>query len=105
MAIFSLLALSAAGDAMASTHHLFDVAEGGEESLLNNAVRYGRYFVTVMLGTGYVMFRPIANMFKNPLTGLLAVGLIVGAVYGTKITIEGMLGVSDMVDYQSNGFM
>jgi hypothetical protein len=26
-----------------------------------NVIRYGRYFVTVMLGTGYVMLRPIAG--------------------------------------------
>lgn len=30
-----------------------------------NVLRYGRYFVTVMLGTGYVMLRPIAGIWTE----------------------------------------
>eukprot|EP00983_Pelagomonas_calceolata_P008939 290497-Pelagomonas_calceolata.AAC.4 len=71
----------------------FDVAGG--EDLLTNIARYGRYFITVMLGTGYVMLRPLAGAFKNPLSGILAtVGLIGGAVL-LKFTLELMLGVTD----------
>ncbi|GAX83604.1 hypothetical protein CEUSTIGMA_g11029.t1 [Chlamydomonas eustigma] len=97
-----------ASPAQASEPHiltsLFELSESQE--FWGNVLRYGRYFVTVMLGTGYVMLRPIAGMFKkSPLNALLAVGLIVGAVLGTKITLDAMLGLSEQVGYASNGFM
>ena len=86
-------------------HAQFDLAENQE--FWGNVVRYGRYFVTVMLGTGYVMLRPLAAMFKNPLTGILAIGLVSGAVYGTKITLDAMLGMGGIasVEYSSSNFM
>ena len=93
--------------ASSAPHHapLFDVAEG--EEFWGNVVRYGRYFITVMLGTGYVMLRPLVGMFKNPLTGILAVALVSGAIYGTKITVDAMLGLSSIaqVEYESSNFM
>jgi len=106
LGLFSSSALSS--PAQASEAHsltaLYDVSESQE--FWGNVLRYGRYFVTVMLGTGYVMLRPIAGMFqKSPLSALLAVGLIVGAVLGTKLTLDAMLGLSDQVEYASNGFM
>jgi hypothetical protein len=48
-----------AGEHMQQAQHsapmlLYQLAEGGPD-FWSNVVRYGRYFVTVMLGTGYVM--------------------------------------------------
>jgi hypothetical protein len=78
---------------LATIQPQFDLA--GDQDLLTNIARYGRYFVTVMLGTGYVMLRPLAGAFKNPLSGILAtVGLVGGAVL-LKFTLELMLGVTD----------
>lgn len=74
-----------------------DFAEGQE--FWGNVVRYGRYFITVMLGTGYVMLRPLFGLFKNPVTGVLAVAAIAGAVYGTKLTLDAMLGLSEPFEY------
>lgn len=37
--------------------------------------RYGRFFITVMAGTAYVMVKPIAGWFKNPLTGILGLSV------------------------------
>jgi hypothetical protein len=75
----------------------FDVAEG--EEFWGNVARYGRYFVTVMLGTGYVMVRPLLGLFKNPVTGVLALVGIAGAVVGVKVTLDAMLGLSQPFDY------
>lgn len=72
----------------------FMLAENQE--FWGNVLRYGRYFVTVMLGTGYVIARPVVAMFKNPVSGLLALLLIVGSVVGTKVTIDAMLGLSNV---------
>lgn len=83
---------------------IYDLAEN-EQEFFSNVARYGRYFVTVMLGTGYVMLRPIAGMFKNPVTAVLGIALVVGAVVGTKVTLDAMLGLSDQVLYESANFM
>jgi hypothetical protein len=76
-------------------HHgpLYDLAE--DEDFLANVVRYGRYFVTVMLGTGYVMVKPLLNAFKRPVTTVLAIVAIVGITIGVKITLESMLGITE----------
>jgi len=76
-------------------HHgpLFDLAE--DEDFLANVVRYGRYFVTVMLGTGYVMVKPLLNAFKRPVSAVLAIVAIVGLTLGIKVTLEAMLGVTE----------
>lgn len=90
-----------AGD-LQHLHHAasaqFDLAEN--EDFWGNVARYGRYFVTVMLGTGYVMVKPLLNAFKNPVSGVLAVSAIVALVFGIKVTLELMLGLSSGFDYQ-----
>ncbi|KAG1671290.1 hypothetical protein FOA52_010862 [Chlamydomonas sp. UWO 241] len=101
---FGLLAMAEPAMALPHADHLAsdgaqrvlgDLAEG-EEPLLSNVARYGRYFVTVMLGTGYVMARPVVAMFKNPVSGILALIAIGVSVVGTKVTIEAMLGMSNI---------
>lgn len=97
------VALAAPEAAHAHGHSLDDAAHAlapqyelaGEESFLTNVARYGRYFVTVMLGTGVVMLRPLAGMFKNPVTGILAVAGLVGGAVFLKFTLELMLGMTD----------
>jgi len=89
----------------AAANPSFDLAEG--EEFWGNVAQYGRYFVTVMLGTGYVMVKPVLGLFRNPLTGSLAVVGIVGLAYGLKVTLDAMLGISDPVPYlplESVGF-
>ncbi|KAG2501345.1 hypothetical protein HYH03_001135 [Edaphochlamys debaryana] len=68
---------------------MYDVAE----EFWGNLARYGRYFVTVMLGTGYVMLRPLQAMFKRPVTAIFGILALVGLVYGTRVALELMLGI------------
>lgn len=72
----------------------YDLAENQE--FWSNVVRYGRYFVTVMLGTGYVMLRPLRSMMDRPTTALLAVAGVVGLFIFVKFTLDAMLGLSDL---------
>lgn len=85
------------GDADALQHAvpLLDVSENQE--FWGNVVRYGRYFVTVMLGTGYVMLRPLQGLFKNPVTAVLGSAGLVGFAILLKFTLDAMLGMSDSV--------
>jgi hypothetical protein len=101
------LALAAAGPAEAAADHaatasaaassatpLYSLSEG--EDFFANVARYGRYFVTVMLGTGYMMVKPVVGLFKKgPVTAVLALGGGAAALYGIKFTLDAMLGLSD----------
>jgi hypothetical protein len=42
---------------------------------------------------------------KSPLSAILAVGIVVGSIVGTKVTLDAMLGLGNVELYASNGFM
>jgi hypothetical protein len=92
-------AAAAAAHAHAHAHApLYSLSEG--EDFFANVARYGRYFVTVMLGTGYMMVKPVVGLVKKgPLTAVLALGGGAAAVYVIKFTLDAMLGLSDPVVY------
>ena len=77
---------------------LFTLAEGGE-NFWGNVLQYGRYFVTVMLGTGYVMLRPLQSMMKSPVTAVLGIAGIVGALVAVKLVVDAMLGLREPFSY------
>jgi hypothetical protein len=88
------LPAAAADLASSAAAPLFTLSEG--EDFFANVARYGRYFVTVMLGTGYMMAKPVVGLVKKgPLTAVLTVGGGLLAVYGVKFTLDAMLGLSD----------
>lgn len=59
-----------------------------------------------MLGTGYVMMRPLAAAFKNPLSAIFAIVAVGGGAYVVKFTIEAMLGLNSDIgfDYVQGNF-
>jgi hypothetical protein len=73
---------------------LFDIS-AAEPPILENIVRYAQWFVSIMLGTGYVMLRPFALLLKKPVTGVLVIGLAVGLFYFVNFTVNAMLGNTD----------
>lgn len=104
----ALLALSmstepaAAADGMHQHQHsiqpIMDLAEG--EEFWGNVARYGRYFVTVMLGTGYVMAQPVIAAFKRPVTAIGAIVAITGTFVLLKFVLNAMLGVDEPFQYE-----
>lgn len=78
---------------------LFDLAED-EEGLLSNAVQYARYFITVLLGTGYVMVQPLVAAFKKPVTAIVAIVGIAGGAFVLKLTLDAMLGIQEPFAYE-----
>ncbi|KXZ46528.1 hypothetical protein GPECTOR_43g965 [Gonium pectorale] len=83
--------------------HAQPLAELAEQDFWSNIARYGRYFVTVMLGTGYVMLRPLQGMLKKPVTAVFAILALVGLVLGTRVALELMLGINEY-DYNPENF-
>lgn len=80
----------------------FDVAENAD--FWGNVVRYGRFFVTVMLGTGTIMLRPLAAAFKNPLSAIAAIGGVAGLFFLVQLTLKLMLGIETPEDATLYGF-
>ncbi|GLC41180.1 Protein of unknown function (DUF751) [Pleodorina starrii] len=110
VAAAALLALGVAATAGAASaaelsdvHHAQPLAELAEQDFWGNIVRYGRYFVTVMLGTGYVMLRPFQSMLKRPVTAVFAIAALVALVLGTRVALEFMLGINEY-DYNPENF-
>jgi hypothetical protein len=75
----------------------FELAQ--DTPIWENLVRYAQYFFSVMLGTAYVMLKPIAQLLKNPVTGILTIIGVVGLFYFIKVTVNAMLGVEDLFEY------
>lgn len=94
-----------ASDAVQALHApLFDLS-AAEPPILENIVRYAQWFFSIMLGTGYVMLRPFALLLKKPVTGVLVIGLAVGLIYFVKFSVDGMLGITDPVEYIPGSFV
>jgi hypothetical protein len=92
---------AAAADGMQRQHSIqpiMDLAEG--EEFWGNVARYSRYFVTVMLGTGYVMVQPLLAAFKRPVTAVLAVVGIGGGFLALRFVLNAMLGVQEPFAYE-----
>ncbi|MEW5299967.1 MAG: hypothetical protein WDW38_002797 [Sanguina aurantia] len=101
---FALLAEPAVAHEM--HHHAgampqFELAD--ETSFLENVGRYGKYFVTVMLGTVYTILKPFAGLFQKPVTAVLAIGGVVGGGILLKIVLQAMLGVTEPMENLSQG--
>ena len=76
----------------------------GDSDFWVNVSRYGRYFITVLLGTAYISVKPILQLLKRPKTAV-AVILGLAALYlFVSTTVQAMLGVSNPLEYQPSGF-
>lgn len=73
------------------------------EDFWGNVVSYGRYFVSVMLGTAYVMTKPFTEALKRPKTAVVAVGGTVALFWFMTFAVKLMLGVDESFDYVSRG--
>merc|ERR1712187_995391 len=70
-----------------------------QKEFWSNMTSYAKYFVTVMLGTTYVMVNRFSGQFKKPSSSLLfVIGLLV-TLYFLVVTIETMLGVVDPIGF------
>ncbi|PNH11424.1 hypothetical protein TSOC_001830 [Tetrabaena socialis] len=86
-----------------ATMHAQPLAELAEMDFWGNIASYGRYFVTVMLGTGYAMLRPLQGMLKKPVTAVFGIVALVTLVYGTRVALEYMLGINTY-DYDPDNY-
>ena len=60
----------------------------------NNILRYFRYFLSTLLGVLLNTFAPLGPLFKNPVTSVAVIGLIVGSLVFVGLTLRAMFGLS-----------
>lgn len=65
-----------------------------QEDFWSNLARYGRYFVTVLLGTAYTAIRPLGGLLRRPLSAFIVVSVLVGLYFFVSATLSGMLGAN-----------
>lgn len=103
-----LLSLGLPAESQAATHHArgteaFQLASEDSEFWVNVS-RYGRYFITVLLGTAYISVKPVLELLKRPKTAFLVVAGIAVLYLFVSTTVQAMLGVSNPLEYQPSNF-
>ena len=71
---------------------LFEVL--AQEDFWSNLARYGRFFITVLLGTAFTAIRPLGGLLKRPVTAVVVVAALFGLYIFLNATLKGMLGVT-----------
>ena len=88
-------ALAAAGGEAGPPQLLGDVAENAD--FWGNVLRYVSYFFSVLLGTAYIVIKPILELMKKPTTAVLVVGGLAGLVFFVSFTVQVRSGLGSMV--------
>lgn len=101
--IYGGLAQSQAAPTSLHRPELFQLASEDSDFWVNVS-RYGRYFVTVLLGTAYISVKPILEALKRPKTAFLVVAAVAALYLFVSTTVQAMLGVTNPLEYQPSGF-
>ncbi|XP_059663480.1 uncharacterized protein LOC132309158 [Cornus florida] len=65
------------------------------EDFWENMRRYALYALTVSTGVAYVVFQPIVELLKNPISAILIITIIGGGFYIVSQVVSAMVGVTD----------
>lgn len=108
LATLFLFTLAWPAGSQAAAQHLhqpeaFQLATGDSDFWVNVS-RYGRYFITVLLGTAYITVKPLIQLLKRPKTAIAVILGLVALYLFVSTTVQGMLGVSNPLEYQPSGF-
>jgi hypothetical protein len=64
------------------------------EGFWENVSRYPRYMISLILGIFFFLWEQLKPLFKNPVTGIALLGLILGSFAFVYFTLRAMLGLS-----------
>ncbi len=64
------------------------------QDFFQNVSRYPRYLISYTLGIFWFFLKQLKPFFKNPVTAIAVVGLLVGGFAMLYLTLEAMLGIS-----------
>jgi hypothetical protein len=60
---------------------------------LENVARYPRYLISLILGIFIAFFDWLKPLFKNPVTAIALIGMLVGGMAFLVFTLRAMLGL------------
>jgi len=63
------------------------------DGFFENVLRYPRYMVSLILGIFIFLWDQIKPLFKNPVTGIAILGILIGVFSFLFFTLEAMLGI------------
>lgn len=66
------------------------------KDFFENISKYPRFLITITLGIFFVFFDWIKPLFKNPVTGVAIVGMLIGGFAFLYFTLEAMLGINTL---------
>ncbi len=61
-----------------------------------NVSRYPRYMLSLILGIFFFLGEQLKSLFKNPLTAVAVIGLIIGTFSFLYFTLQAMLGINNV---------
>jgi uncharacterized membrane protein YgdD (TMEM256/DUF423 family) len=64
------------------------------QNFWNTVSKYPIFVSGVILGVFFNALKPLAPLFKNPVTAIALVGLFVGSLVFVGLTLQAMLGLS-----------
>ena len=106
--VFVLCTLAWPAESQAALQHYshseaFQLAEGDSDFWVNVS-RYGRFFITVLLGTANISAKPFVRLLKRPKTDVALIVGVVALYIFVSSTVQAMLGVTNPLEYQPSGF-
>ena len=64
------------------------------KDFFENVARYPTYLLSLILGIFIAFFKRLQPLFKNPITAIAVVGLLLGGFAFITFTLRAMLGLS-----------
>ena len=64
------------------------------QDFFENVARYPRYLISLILGIFFALFAKLKPLFKNRLTAIALVGMLVGVFAFLYFTLAAMLGLN-----------
>ncbi|WP_299402233.1 DUF751 family protein [Acaryochloris sp. IP29b_bin.148] len=55
---------------------------------------YPRFFLAIVVGVFWTLLKPLQGFAKNPVTGIAALGVIIGGFAFLSFTLSAMMGLT-----------
>ncbi len=64
------------------------------QDFFENVSRYPRYLISFSLGIFFALFERLRPLFKNPVTAIALLGMLLGSLAFIFFTLRAMLGLT-----------
>lgn len=64
------------------------------QDFFNNISRYPRFFITIILGIFFALYERVRPLFRNPISAVAIIGLVLSSFTFIFFTLRAMLGLN-----------